>query len=152
MPQVQVVNSSHIDLSAMFADRACGNGTKLIYYLSPGQILSRPFSPKDTHNPKGELIVAHEELDFVSGDNVVRSMAATAVLGFHSPSFTYDAEVVLPADTNEKFRKMLRSSASATRGDSQPGPDIEIDVLHKHLQAVNTSILDDRAFIPEVKV
>ena len=55
---VHVWNSSFVDFAALWADVGCGNGTKLIYYMSAGEVLSREFTSKDTHSPRGDLIVS----------------------------------------------------------------------------------------------
>lgn len=134
----------------MYADRSCGDGTKLIYYFSPGQILSRPFTSKDTHSPKDDLLVAYDELEVVSEKNNFRAMATTALLGFHAPCFTHGADVILPADTNDQLRRLLKSSSHFAQGEMEGGDEVEVALLHSALGALNSSILADRAFIPEV--
>lgn len=52
-------NSSHVDVAALAADQMCGEGTRLIYYISPGQLVTRTFTPKDTHSLSGKLIVIY---------------------------------------------------------------------------------------------
>lgn len=59
LPVVRVLNSTQVDMAATFADKMCGDGTKLIYYLSPGQVLSREFTVKDTHSVSGDLVVTY---------------------------------------------------------------------------------------------
>lgn len=59
LPGVRVSNSTEVSISALVADRLCGEGTRLIYYMSPGQILVGTFTSKDTHTLKGELVVPY---------------------------------------------------------------------------------------------
>eukprot|EP00752_Nemacystus_decipiens_P010095 g8996.t1 len=79
-PAVHVWNSSYADFAALRADVGCGNGTKLIYYMSPGQMLSREFTNKDTHSPRGDLIVSYTEANKVAPENALRAMATTLIL------------------------------------------------------------------------
>lgn len=51
-----------IDLAALFADRHCGEGTKLILYMNPGELFSRTFTSKDTHSTAGDLLVVYAEV------------------------------------------------------------------------------------------
>eukprot|EP00903_Cladosiphon_okamuranus_P015305 g14139.t1 len=51
---VNVVNSSHVEHAALNADKACGPGTRLIFYMGIGEVLSRPFTEKDTHTPRAQ--------------------------------------------------------------------------------------------------
>lgn len=101
-------------VSSLLADRFCGNETELIYYLSPGEILSRTFTFKDTHSPKGDLLVVYAEVPRVGEENAGQSRATTAILGFHSPSFTYGTDLILPAGINADLRQLLLSGANAS--------------------------------------
>lgn len=56
---VTVSSTPDTRLSGLFADQRCGEGTKLILYMRAGSVLSRAFSSKDTHTPRGELLVVH---------------------------------------------------------------------------------------------
>lgn len=58
-PGVSVSSTLNIRLSSLFADQRCGEGTKLILYVQPGSVLSRTFTAKDTHTPRGELLVVY---------------------------------------------------------------------------------------------
>ncbi len=106
------------------ADRAFGPGTRLIYYMEIGQVISRAFTSKDTHTPLGDLIVSVTSLDAVSEGNVRRAMGSTALLGISAPSFTYGTDLLLPAETNEQLRKVLRRSRDSEQkggGESATG-------------------------------
>lgn len=48
-----------ITLAPLLADRHCGEGTELILYMNPGELLSRPFTSKDTHSTAGDLLVVY---------------------------------------------------------------------------------------------
>ncbi|CBJ32752.1 hypothetical protein Esi_0364_0009 [Ectocarpus siliculosus] len=109
---VHVWNSSYVDFAALHADRACGNGTKLIYYMSPGQVLSREFTSKDTHSARGDLLVSYTEVNKLETSNALRATISTLILGFNAPSFTYGTDLILPADTNAELRKVLLSASS----------------------------------------
>lgn len=56
---VKVANSTHVDIAALVADELCEKGTRLIYYMNPGQIITRAFSSKDTHTLAGDLTVIY---------------------------------------------------------------------------------------------
>lgn len=53
---------SPITLAALVADRHCGEDTKLIFYMNPGELLSRRFTSKDTHSAAGDLLVMYAEV------------------------------------------------------------------------------------------
>lgn len=63
IPGVRVSEAvSPITLSPVLADRHCGEGTKLILYMNPGELLSRTFTSKDTHSARGELLVVYADV------------------------------------------------------------------------------------------
>lgn len=89
LPRVAVVNSTTVGgHGALLADVYCGKETKLIYYLSPGEMVSRTFTSKDTHSTKGDLLVPFSELERVDEYHVQRARATTSILGFFAPSFS----------------------------------------------------------------
>ncbi|CAN0480137.1 unnamed protein product, partial [Ectocarpus sp. 12 AP-2014] len=57
LPGVTISSTQSPATAALFADRFCGAGTALILYVEPGSVLSRPFASKDTHSPRGDLLV-----------------------------------------------------------------------------------------------
>ena len=60
LPGVRVSEAtSPITLAPLLADRHCGKGTELILYMNPGELLSRPFTSKDTHSTAGDLLVVY---------------------------------------------------------------------------------------------
>lgn len=95
LPGVRIVETSHVSVSSLLADQFCGAGTKLIYYLNPGELLSRPIVYKDTHSPRGDLLVVYSD----------QQQETAAVLGFSSPSFGGD--IVLPATINAQLRTLV---------------------------------------------
>lgn len=107
------------------ADRACGPGTRLIYYMSIGQVLSRAFTDKDTHTPGGDLLVTHTDISQVGEEHARRSLTATALLGVQAPCFTFGSDLILPADTNAHLRQVLLSAAAALRGSQKLEDDPE---------------------------
>lgn len=74
--------------ASLVADLHCGQETKLVYYMEPGEVLSRAFTRKDTHSTTGRLLVQFTELERVGAAHIQRSQATTSVLGFGAPSFT----------------------------------------------------------------
>lgn len=55
---------SPITLAPLLADRHCGKGTKLVFYMNPGELLSRKFTSKDTHSTAGDLLVVYAEVRY----------------------------------------------------------------------------------------
>lgn len=74
--------------ASVLADVFCGEGTELIYYLGPGEVISRAFTRKDTHSTRGELLVPFTEPERLDEFHLKRTQATTSVLGFHAPSFS----------------------------------------------------------------
>lgn len=74
--------------ASLNADVHCGEGTKLIYYLGPGEVISRTFTRKDTHSTKDDLLVPFTEPERLDEFHLKRTQATTAVLGFGAPSFS----------------------------------------------------------------
>lgn len=66
---MSVANSSKVEYAALHADEVCGAGTRLIYYMSAGDVLSRTFTRKDTHTPKGDLMVRFTDVDRVDPES-----------------------------------------------------------------------------------
>lgn len=129
--------------SALLADRHCGKGTRLIYYMNPGELLSRSFTPKDTHSVKGDLLIVYAEVDRVGAYSVDRTLATTSVLGFSSPSFSFGMDIILPAEINQQLRDVLLSDPNA--GTSRGKPDSNPEV-----RAVRAMDEFKGTFIPEV--
>lgn len=120
---MSVVNASRVEFAALDADLACGVESRLIYYMSPGQVLSRMFTRKDTHTPLGQLLVGHVDVERVGEYNARRSMAATCLLGYKAPSFTYGADLILPAATNADLRNLLLRRTTGMTDPRDPGED-----------------------------
>lgn len=63
MPSVRLSEAiGPVHLAALFADRHCGNDTKLIWYMTMGELLSREITAKDTHSVTGDLLVSYTEV------------------------------------------------------------------------------------------
>lgn len=107
LPGVVVVNSTAGGHASLMADVYCGDGTKLIFYMNPGEILSRAITSKDTHGTNGKLLVTFTEPERVDEGNQERVRATIAVLGFGSPSFSYGTDLVLPVELNKRLRQFL---------------------------------------------
>lgn len=120
LPGVSVWNSSDATTAPVFADRQCGERTKLIYYMAPGEMLSRTITSKDTHALRGDLVVVYSG-DKHGGDAVeARKRATTSLLGFDTPSFSFGVDIVLPAEMNQQLRDVL---ASGEDGAGDPSKD-----------------------------
>ena len=88
-PDVAVVNGTTAGGHAsLLADVYCGEGTKLVYYLGPGEVISRTFTSKDTHCTRGDLLVPFTEAERLDEFHLKRTQATTSLLGFGSPSFS----------------------------------------------------------------
>lgn len=88
-PDVAVVNGTTAGGHAsLLADVHCGEGTELVYYLGPGEVISRAFTSKDTHGTRGELLVPYTEAERLDEFHLRRTQATTALLGFGAPSFS----------------------------------------------------------------
>ncbi|CAM9840562.1 unnamed protein product [Scytosiphon promiscuus] len=103
---VRVSSTPNADLSALFADQHCGEGTKLVLYMRLGSVLSRSFTSKDTHTPRGDLVVIYGDARQSYRDAEIARETA-AVLGFDAPSFTYGTDLLLPVGANEELRTEL---------------------------------------------
>lgn len=110
-----IINSSHVEHAALRADEACGAGTRLIYYVNIGQILARTFTTKDTHSPRGDLIVAFTDKEDGHKECSRRAMGSNALLGFSAPCFTYGTDLILPAEINGQLRAVLRANRDQTQ-------------------------------------
>lgn len=113
--------------ASLFADRFCGEGTKLIYYVEAGTVLSRKFTSKDTHSPRGDLLVVYGDNSRNSYKDAVVARQTTALLGFSAPSFTHGADLILPAELNEELRKELVMDVSRKDGTVRSSPEVVIE-------------------------
>lgn len=103
-------------MSSLFADQYCGVGTSLIIYAKPGSVLSRGFTSKDTHSPRGDLLVVHSG-EQESNHDAELSRHTEAVLGFETPSFVYGTDLMLPAGANYDLRNVLVLGSEPFSGD-----------------------------------
>ena len=101
---MRIVQAAHVNTAALLADRYCGKGTKLIYYLNAGELLSREINFKDTHSPRGDLLVVYSN----------EMQPTAAILGFSSPTFGPD--IMLPAEINGQLREMIVKGHGAKDG------------------------------------
>lgn len=107
---MNIVNASRVEHGALYADKACGPGTRLIYYMEIGEVLSRPFTSKDTHSPRGDLVVTFTDSQRGHAECDRRAKAGDVLLGFSPPCFTYGSDLILPAEINEQLRGVLNES------------------------------------------
>lgn len=107
---VTIVNSSYVEHASLNADKACGAGTRLIFYMGNGEVLSRSFTAKDTHSSRGDLVVAFTGTESGHAECNRRAKAANILLRFSPPCFTYGSDLMLPAELNEQLRGVLRAN------------------------------------------
>lgn len=147
---VTVVNNTRVAFASLAADETCGNQTRLIYYMDPGEVLSRPFTARDTHSLKGELLVKHTDAKLAGGEFGRRSMGTNVVLGFHGRSFTYDNELILPAEINVQLREILRV-AMGKSGFYKEDDDSGTNLFTGFLDSLSSNHSENASiFIPEV--
>eukprot|EP00903_Cladosiphon_okamuranus_P005533 g5510.t1 len=145
-PDVVVVNGTTVGGHAsLLADVYCGEGTKLIYYLGPGEVISRTFTSKDTHSTRGDLLVPFTETERLDEFHLKRTLAATELLGFGAPSFSYGTDVILPAWTNHRLRHFLVAGADRSRQeDRERTPEQEQEL------AISLVLETEDAHVPEL--
>ena len=148
---MNVVNSSFVEHAALYADEACGSGTRLIFYMGIGEILSRSFTAKDTHSPQGDLVVAFTDTKSSHAESSSRAKATSLLLGFSPPCFTYGSDLILPAELNKQLREVLRAhhglKQAKRRQFCSPNDDLTVDLYwmaeaHRPYATV---------FVPEVR-
>ncbi|CAM9163653.1 unnamed protein product, partial [Ectocarpus sp. 8 AP-2014] len=148
--EVTIGNSTNVEYGALNADRICGKGTRLIYYMDAGEVLSRTFTKKDTHTIQGDLIVSYTGADDILLGSTRRAMGSMTILAFNSPSFTHGNDVILPAEINAKLRAILNDNrdlvAQTNIENGQPGHpvgtvyDYLADVAHTHRDSAEICI------------
>ncbi|CAM9604376.1 unnamed protein product [Scytosiphon promiscuus] len=143
-PGVRVQEAvSPITLAALVADRHCGEDTKLIFYMNPGELLSRSFTSKDTHSAAGDLLVMYAEVSRIGEASVRRTLATMSVLGFSSPSFSFGMDIMLPVNVNQQLRDVLLSDPDAVRGKGREN-------MKQDVQAIRALGKFRGVFVPEV--
>lgn len=110
-PSVLVSETTNPGVSALLADEHCGDDVDLIYYLTPGTLLLRPFTAKDTHSPRGELLVVYSEGRGADHATLASAEATRALLGFDAPIFTYGTDLILPSFVNAQLRELIASES-----------------------------------------
>lgn len=141
LPGVTVSPAANAKTASIFADKLCAGvgasnnnnhhrhhhtietvpDTSLILYLNRGSVLSRPFTAKDTHSPRGDLLVVYGSARASRRDSELAKHTA-AIIGAAEgavdggvappplPSFTYGTDLVLPVGANADLREMIFSS------------------------------------------
>eukprot|EP00904_Undaria_pinnatifida_P002830 jgi/Undpi1/12548/HiC_scaffold_6.g02217.m1 len=125
LPGVTVKRSSNPEFSALLADKYCGDGAKLIYYMNPGSLLSRTFTAKDTHSPQGELLVGYIDRHLADYASRASARASSILLGFESPVFTFGADLMLPSFVNSELCELLLADELLDTATSQAWIDDE---------------------------
>lgn len=142
-PDVKITGASNPYAEGLFADKHCGAGTEFIFYIEPGSIVSRSFTSKDTHSPRGDLLVAYSDARS-SHRHTKLTRDTAALLGFKAPSFTFETDLFLPFRANADLRKALSNYPDNNLADA--------DEDEAALQAVKTLELMDYFTIPQVRL
>ena len=139
-PGVNVLGTSNPYTASLFADRFCGSDSSIIFYVEPGSIVSRSFTSKDTHSPRGDLLVVYGGARSTRRDAKLGRQTAT-LLGFKAPSFTLGTDLFLPIGANADLRKALSPKFSLSNDSDEAA-----------LSAVEALELTDFSAIPQVCV
>ncbi|CAM9369137.1 unnamed protein product, partial [Ectocarpus sp. 12 AP-2014] len=153
LPGVTIGRSRSVQHGALIADEVCGKGTRLIYYMEAGQVLSRPFTEKDTHTVLEDLIVSLSNPDELPQVYAERVLGSTVLLGVTTPTFTYGSDLILPAETNAQLRAVLGANemlvAQTNAEEGYTGRQMER--VYQYLADVANTHRDSAAiYIPEV--
>ncbi|CAM9997646.1 unnamed protein product, partial [Ectocarpus sp. 8 AP-2014] len=153
LPGVTIGLSKSVSHGALIADEVCGKGTRLIYYIEAGQVVSRTFTEKDTHTVLGDLIVSLANADEVPPLYARRALGSTVLLGVTTPTFTHGSDLILPVETNAQLRAVLganqRLVAQTNAEDGDTGRQTER--VYKHLDDVAKTHRGSAAiYVPEV--
>ncbi|CAM9918557.1 unnamed protein product [Ectocarpus sp. 13 AM-2016] len=147
LPGVTVASTLSVLTASLYADRYCGGtkATSLIMYVTRGSTFSRPLTSKDTHSPRGDLLVAHSSSARASHHVAQLAKQTASVLALSEdgaeppnvplpPSFTFGTDLMLPVGANADLRDLF-----ASKGDKAT-----------FRQAVQTlADLDDLAAVPQ---
>ena len=114
LPGVTVHSTNDPFTASLYADEYCSAGTSLIFYMKSGSVVSRKFTSKDTHSTHGDLLVVYGSAKVSYVDRELAKQT-TAVLGFQSPSFTFNADLFLPVGANADLREVLFSGQERQR-------------------------------------
>lgn len=144
MPGLSISTTKNVRVSALLADKYCGDDAELIYYLQPGTLVSRPFSNKDTHSPRGKLLVVFTDGRGADFATLASAQAASALLGFRVPIFTYGTDLILPSNANMDFRRLL-SIVVPPESDGHHGYPVSINTQMDFLD-------EERISVPEVRI
>ena len=99
--------------ASLYADEYCGvEDTSVIMYVNRGSVFSRYFTSKDTHSPRGDLLVVYGSARASYRDSQLAKHTAF-LLGSDAPvsppSFTYGTDLMLPVGANKDLRELLMS-------------------------------------------
>lgn len=132
-----VSRTSDVLTASLFADEYCGAGTRLIFYVRAGSVVSREFTAKDTHSPHGDLLVVYSKDRTIRDERFAEK--TTVLLGFEAPSFTHGTDLILPFRANADLRSSLAAGSKKSDGQQALVPD---KVLSK---------LKNRSDVPQVR-
>lgn len=143
LPGVTVHVTEDAFTASLFADELCGVDTSLIFYMQPGSILSRQFTSKDTHSTHGDLLVVHGSAKLRHVDRELAKLT-TRVLGFETPSFTFNTDLFLPVGANANLRNWFVSGRDVDYQE-RPGDWGLREVMHE------LATIRDMSAVPQVR-
>lgn len=144
LPGVTVYATEDPVTASLFADKFCGVDASLIFYMQHDSVVSRSFTSKDTHSTHGDLLVVHGSPKLRHVDRELAKQT-TAVLGFESPSFTFNTDLFLPAGINADLRKVLVSGMDPNN-EQHDRPGDALAVMDGFMT------LRDMSAVPQVRV
>ena len=108
-----VSSTANAMTASLYADEYCGvEDTSVIMYVNRGSVFSRYFTSKDTHSPRGDLLVVYGSARASYRDSQLAKHTAF-LLGSDAPvsppSFTYGTDLMLPVGANKDLRELLMS-------------------------------------------
>ena len=142
LPGVTVHPTDDPYTASLLADEYCGVDTRLIFYMKSDSVVSRQFTSKDTHSTHGDLLVVHGSQKGSFADRDLTELTTT-VLGFQSPSFTFNADLFLPVGANGDLREVLVSEQD---NETREGHGSALDVLRGFMKKRKMSA------VPQVSV
>lgn len=143
LPGVTVSSTSDVTTASLFADEYCGAGTSLILYLKAGSVVTRSFTAKDTHSPKGDVLVVYSGAR-AGFQKYELARKTELVLGSVAPSFTRGTDLLLPVGANQDLRELVLRPG----GDKQHGTAVDPELVDATMQVLTD--LDDVFAVPQV--
>lgn len=95
----------------------------------------------------------YKDVEEVGQAHVDRALASSLLLGFHSPSFTFGTDLILPVKANEHLRAKLASmgASQSVHGSARKRNISYFQVIQSILQSIPTEESNFDIHIPEVR-